>query len=59
MTPYGVDYLNELHVRRITGDTESKLLAKINLKEVSIIRPRSFFSRSKPNVSILEEIKTW
>lgn len=60
MTPYGTEYLNEIHVRRITGEKESKLLAKINLKEVFIERPRSIFTiRKPPKVSIFEEIKTW
>ena len=42
MTPYGPNYINELHVRRITGSEESLLHATVKLKDIYITRTRGW-----------------
>ena len=40
VTPYGPNYISELHLKQISGSKNTQLLAKVNMKYVMIRKPR-------------------
>ena len=67
LTPYGKEYINELIIRQITGSQKSNMLARVNLKNTLIEKPRGGFlgwfglgnQNQSKQISVFEAIQVW